>query len=348
MSERPYPATGIVQALAAALLFGASVPVAKALLSHLSPVMLAGLLYLGAGLGLTLWRTLVRTHEARLSRRDLPALVGAIVSGGIAAPLLLLFGLAATPAANASLLLNLEGVFTTLLAWFLFKENVDARVALGAAAIVVAGALLSWSGFEATGIAGPLAIALACVGWAIDNNLTRRIAGADPVAIAGIKGLAAGTVNLALAVALGVAFPGWGTLAAAGVAGLLGYGVSLVLFVLALRHLGTARTGAYFGVAPFFGAALALLAFGGQPGPLFWAASALMAMGVWLHVSERHVHWHVHEPLVHAHAHVHDAHHRHAHDFPWNGREPHSHVHEHEPAAHAHPHYPDLHHRHRH
>lgn len=183
---------------------------------------------------------------------------------------------------------------------------------------------------------------------ALDNNLTRKVSAGDPLLIAGLKGLVAGLTNTGIALAIGHAFPAASIVAAAGLVGLFGYGVSLVLFVLALRHLGTARTGAYFSTAPFIGAGLALLLWPETPSLAFWVAAALMAAGVWLHLTERHEHEHAHEPLAHTHRHVHDEHHRHAHDFPWDGTEPHTHFHVHAPLVHSHPHYPDIHHRHRH
>jgi drug/metabolite transporter (DMT)-like permease len=354
MTARPalLPA-GVGAAFGAALLFGASTPLAKLLLGNLDPVLLAGLLYAGSGLGLGAWwllrrRRLAGSGEAPLRRPDLPWLAGAVLTGGIAGPVLLMWGLAATPAATASLLLNLEGVLTAALAWVVFRENVDRRVFLGMVAIVAGGVLLSWSQAPSAVPWGALAIAGACACWAIDNNLTRHVSAGDPVQIAAIKGAIAGAFNLGLAAWLGSAAPPPALALAAGGLGLAGYGISLVLFVLALRQLGTARTGAYFATAPFLGASLSLLLFPGTPGPAFWIAGALMATGVWLHVSERHAHEHVHEPLEHEHRHVHDEHHQHAHDFPWDGVEPHSHPHMHAPLRHSHPHYPDLHHRHGH
>jgi drug/metabolite transporter (DMT)-like permease len=355
----PLPArfhSGVISALAAAVLFGASTPFAKLLLSAFPPVALAGLLYAASGIGLLGWFGLRRVlfhhtrREAPLVRRDLPWLAAAIAAGGVVAPVLLMAGLTAMPAASAALLLNLEGVFTALLAWFVFRENVDRRIALGMGLIVLAGVLLSWGGrWGIYGLSlGAAAIAAACLGWAIDNNLTRKVSAADPVQIAGIKGLVAGAVNLGIAAAAGWTPPPLSALLGGAVVGLLGYGISLALFVRALRDIGTARTGAYFSTAPFIGAGLALLLLQETPGMLFWPAAVLMAAGVWLHFTERHEHDHVHDRLVHRHAHVHDAHHRHEHDFPWDGREPHTHVHEHRPLVHSHPHYPDIHHRHRH
>ena len=347
---------GVLSALGAALLFGASTPFAKLLTGEIAPVLLAGLLYLGSGLGLLAWFLLRRlsnrerlSREAALTRRDVPWLAGAILSGGVIGPVLLMFGLARTGAATAALLLNLEGVLTALLAWFVFRENFNRRIALGMSFIVAGGVLLSLS--KETGASTSLwalAIVGACLAWAIDNNLTRKISAGDPVQIAGLKGLVAGLVNIGIALALGYTLPSTAMTLVAGIVGVLGYGVSLVLFVLALRHLGTARTGAYFSTAPFIGVALSLALLRETPEPLFWGAAGLMAAGAWLHLTERHAHRHEHEPLAHAHRHAHDEHHRHEHDFPWSDTEPHTHFHEHRPLLHSHPHYPDIHHRHGH
>jgi drug/metabolite transporter (DMT)-like permease len=341
----------IAYALASAALFGASTPLAKLLVGEIAPLLLAGLLYLGSGLGLLAWFLLRgRTERAKsLGKADLPWLAGAILAGGVAGPALLMYGLTRSDGATASLLLNLEAVFTATIAWIVFRENVDRRIFAGMAAIVAGGVVLSWNEMpRAGGLVGPLLIAAACLAWAIDNNLTRRVSGGDAVTIAGLKGLVAGSVNLTLAMLQGASLPGAGLLAGAGLLGLCGYGISLVLFVIALRHLGAARTGAYFSVAPFFGAALALLVLKESPSAAFWIAAALMAAGVWLHLTERHQHEHLHEPMEHTHVHSHDEHHRHEHAFDWDGREPHTHVHAHRPLTHSHPHYPDLHHRHHH
>ena len=334
----------IAYALLSAALFGASTPLAKALVGTTHPLMLAGLLYLGAGTGLLVW---LRGRLKQISAGDLPWLAAVIVTGGIAGPALLMFGLARTDAATASLLLNLEAVLTAVIAWVAFRENVDRRVFAGMVAIVSGGLLLSFQGTPhlQTGV---LLIAGACLAWALDNNFTRRISGGDAATLACIKGLVAGSVNTALALSQDAFVPAPGIIAAAGGLGLLGYGVSLALFIVALRHLGTARTAAYFSVAPFFGAAIALLLFGESAGWSFWAAAALMALGVWLHISERHGHAHAHEAMAHEHEHVHDEHHRHEHGFAWDGKEPHAHPHEHDALTHSHPHHPDLHHRHRH
>src|SRR3954467_1875246 len=276
-------APGILFALASALLFGASTPFAKLLLGAIDPWMLAGLLYLGSGLGLAALRIGRRvmgrpTTETPVRFADLPWLAGVVLAGGIIGPVLLMIGLAHTSASAGSLLLNLEGLATMAIAWLVFRENVDRRLLLGAFAILAGAVLLSWSG-EGGAFSlgwGALAIAGACLAWGIDNNLTRKLSAADPVQIALIKGLVAGSVNLILSLAQGSTLPGISVVVGAGVVGLVGYGFSLVLFVLALRHLGTARTGAYFSTAPFVGAAIALAMPGEAPGPLFWIAAALM------------------------------------------------------------------------
>lgn len=344
--------SGIVLALLSSLLFGASTPFAKPLLQTVDPWMAAGLLYLGAGLGLAAVRLVRRAWrlpaaEAPLRRAELPWLGAVILSGGVAAPLLLMLGLARTDAAAASLLLNLEGLATMAIAWLAFRENVDRRLLLGALAILIGAALLSWQGSAALG-GGALLIAAACVCWGLDNNLTRALSSADPVQIAMLKGLVAGVVNLLLALSTGAAPPTVPQILAAGAVGFLGYGVSLAFFVAALRHLGTARTSAYFSLAPFVGAVLAVLILGEPVTATLIAAGALMALGLWLHLSERHDHAHAHEALEHEHRHRHDAHHRHEHGPDAPPGEPHTHRHRHEPLVHSHPHYPDLHHRHGH
>ena len=341
-------------ALAAATLFGASTPLAKILLGQLEPILLAALLYLGSGLGLTAWLLLRRQfskgqpREARLSLADLPWLGSAIISGGVAGPILLLIGLRLTPASSASLLLNLESVFTAALAWFVFKENFDRRIAIGMAAIIAGGVVLSWSGKPEVGMPwGPLCIIGACLAWGIDNNLTRNVASGDPIQVAAAKGLAAGTVNLIIALAVGAAIPRASAVGEAGLLGFLSYGVSLVLFVLSLRHIGAARTGAYFSAAPFVGALLSILVLRDNVTIYFLAAAALMLVGIWLHLTERHEHGHWHEALKHDHRHSHDEHHQH-HDDPALLAQTHSHRHRHARLFHVHPHYPDIHHRHEH
>lgn len=343
---------GVTASLAAALLFGAGTPLAKLLLAQASPWLLAALLYLGSGSGLAVVRRVRAAPPVNLPQGEARWLLGAVLSGGVAGPVLLMLGLARMPASTASLLLNAEGVLTALLAWFVFRENVNRRVALGMAAIVAGGIVLSWPGqADWAGWQPTLLVALACLAWAIDNNLTRKVSLTDASWIAMVKGLAAGATNLALALALGATWPALPVVAAAAVVGFASYGASLALFVIGLRELGTARTGAYFSVAPFFGALLAILLLHEPVTAALLAAGALMAVGVALHLSERHEHRHAHELMTHNHEHVHgsgDPHHDHVHQPPVAPGTRHSHEHDHDAMVHSHPHFPDAHHRHGH
>jgi len=344
---------GVPFGLLSAALFGLSAPAAKMLLRETDPWMLAGLLYLGSGVGLGVGALARRrvgravASESPLRGADLPWLAGAIGCGGVAGPLLLMFGLAAGSAAQASLLLNLESVFTVVLAWWLVGEQVGPRIAIGMGAIAGGAVVLSWGGPVALDVSGML-VAAACLAWAVDNNFTRHLSGRDPVQIAAIKGLVAGAVNVVIALARGGPAPELPLLAAAMAVGFAGYGISLVLFVLALRHLGTARTGAYFATAPFVGAIASVLLLGEPVSPALLAAAVMMGVGVWLHLTERHEHAHGHDAVEHDHVHEHDVHHRHEHPAGVPPREPHAHPHTHAGLRHAHPHYPDLHHRHEH
>ncbi len=346
----------IIFALLSAALFGVSTPAAKALLGSIEPAVLAGLLYCGAGIGVAVLRRVVKPFlapeaglETPLSRADLPWLVGAIFTGGIVGPVLLMVGLARTGAGAASLLLTLEGVATAMLAWFVFKEHFDRRIALGMGCLVAGAVVLSWTGQPTlTGLIGPLAIVGACIAWGLDNNLTRNVSLADPLQIVELKGLVAGPVTLALGMLAGGSLPAFSPLLLAGIVGFLGYGVSLALFVRALRELGTARTGAYFSTAPFLGTVAAIVFLREPVTGQLVAAGLLMGLGVWLHLTEGHEHEHQHEVMEHAHAHTHDAHHQHIHSPEDPPGEPHAHSHQHEPMRHKHPHYPDMHHTHRH
>ncbi|WP_438353704.1 EamA family transporter [Microbacterium sp. CJ88] len=340
---------GVQASLLSALLFGAGTPFAKLLLgSDINPWLLAGLLYCGSGIGLGILRLIRRAPRVRLERRELLPLAGAILTGGIAAPVLLMVGLSHMPASGASLVLNAEGVFTALLAWFVFRENVDRRIALGMVAIIAGAILLSIPDGAELGSPWPaLAVVAACFCWGLDNNLTRKIALTDATWLAAVKGLVAGPVNLGLAVALGAGVPAVAGIGAALVVGFFAYGISLTLFIVGMRHVGTARAGAYYSVAPFFGALLAI-AFGER---LTWqlvVAGLLMAIGIWLHLTERHAHEHTHAPETHAHGHSHDEHHRHDHSEPIAPGVRHTHEHTHAPLRHSHDHYPDAHHRHGH
>lgn len=339
------------------MLFGASTPLAKLLGLNVAPQLLAGLLYLGSGIGLAILmvvRHLLLRGRAgqavslQIPTKELPWLAGAIVAGGVLGPVFLMSGLASTDAAAASLLLNVEGVLTAVIAWLVFKENADSQIVLGMAAIVAGGVLLSLQPGTMSLSIGALLVVAACLCWAADNNLTRKVSANDALLIACLKGLFAGVTNTGLALMLGATMPAGSPLLATLVVGFAGYGLSLALFVVALRGLGTARTGAYFSVAPLFGVLISLAVWPSVPGWTFWVAMGLMAVGVWLHVRERHEHDHTHQALDHAHRHVHDEHHHHDHDFAWDGHEPHSHPHRHVVQTHRHAHFPDVHHRHQH
>ncbi len=270
----------------------------------------------------------------------MPWLAGAILTGGIVGPVLLMVGLAHTDAGGASLLLALKGVVTALLAWYVFKEHFDRRIALGMGCLVAGAVVLAWTGKPTVAsLIGPLAIVGACIAWGVDNNLTRKVSFADPLQIVEPKGLVAGPINLALGLLAGGKVPTLSPLVLAGIVGFLGYGVSLIFFVRSLRELGTARTGAYFSTAPFLGTIAAILVLREPVTFQLVAAGLLMGLGVWLHLSEGH---------EHAHSHLHDAHHQHVHRSDDPPGEPHAHSHRHERMRHKHPHYPDTHYTHRH
>jgi drug/metabolite transporter (DMT)-like permease len=346
---------GYLYAILASVLFGASTPAAKFLLDNVNPWLLAGLLYLGSAVGLLIILIIqvssqkVSLQEAALKYDDWKWLGGATLLGGIVGPVLLMIGLAKTSATSASLLLNLESVLTALIAWFAFKEHVDRRIALGMCSIIVGSFMLSWKGtLNYQNLMGPLLIAGACLCWAIDNNLTRKISAANPLQIAMIKSLIAGLTNTTLAMLWGALLPHYVMFLSAGVVGFVGYGLSLLLFIFALRHIGTARTSAYFSLAPFVGAGLAII-FLKEPISLQLVLAAIfMGIGIWLHLSEYHSHEHQHEEMEHEHRHIHDEHHLHEHLPSDPIGEPHSHLHKHESLRHSHPHYPDIHHRHTH
>lgn len=342
---------GVSCALVAAALFGASTPLAKLLLTKIDPWLLAALLYLGSGTGLYIARILMRSKVPILSSADWRWLLLAVLLGGIIAPVLLVFGLLGMTGSGASLLLNAEAVLTAVIAWVVFRENVDRRVALGLICIVAGGVVLGWGDSAGTNWLPALAVVVACLGWGLDNNFTRKVALSDASFIAMVKGLVAGTTNLVIALALGATVPSALAVGAAALLGFACYGVSLVLFIIALRHLGTARAGAYFAVAPFFGAVLSVLLLGEVISTPLIISGALMAIGVWLHLSEQHAHMHAHESLSHTHSHVHgtdDDHHDHTHAEPVTPGTRHSHPHMHEPLTHSHAHVPDAHHVHTH
>ena len=346
----------ILQALLAAALFGISAPFSKALLGEVDAIPLAGFLYLGSGLGALILMLLQkpgekrRTVEAPLTWQDAPWLAGAIVTGGIAAPILLLFGLQNTPASTASLLLNFETVATALLAGMFFKEAVGKRIALAILVITSASILLSLNsggwGFSPSA----LLILLACFCWGADNNFTRNISAKNPLAIVAVKGMVAGSFSLLLALILGHPFPNLSIFGLALILGAICYGLSISLIVLAMRHLGSTRTYALFSVAPFIGTLFSFILFREKLLWNFWPGIALMIFGAWIMVSEKHNHSHQHLAISHTHSHIHpEEHHLHTHHAEQttnNGV--HAHHHEHEKLLHIHPHTPDIHHRHTH
>jgi len=347
----------LLHALGAAVLFGASAPLSKMLLVDIEPVVLAGLLYLGSGFSTGLLRFFRRVSEkeapieAGLSARDIPWLAGAVIAGGMLAPILLLVGLRSTTAATASLLLNLESVATVLIAGFIFGEAIGRRIWWAIALITLAGITLSLNLTGEWGFSlGALAVIGACALWGLDNNLTRNVSAKDPLTIVVVKGIAAGSFSLVLGLVLGKSLPSLGVIIQALMVGSLCYGVSIALFVLAMRNLGAARTGALFATAPFVGAALSFVLLREQPTSLFFGSLPLMILGAALMLSESHVHHHSHELEGHDHSHSHpDIHHSHYHGSlsPEEART-HAHWHTHPLVVHVHAHAPDLHHRHSH
>ena len=340
---------GVLAAVGAALLFGAGTPIAKTLLGTMDPWLLGGLLYMGSGIGLTIVRVARSSPKVSLAAPEVATLAGVIVAGGIAGPVLLLYGLASMPASGASLLLNAEAIFTALIAWIVFRENVDKRIALGMMAIVAGAVTLTWSTDLALGQAVPAALVLAaCLAWAIDNNLTRKLATHDSMWLAATKGLVAGAVNLLIAMAAGRHWPPAVTIGSALSLGAVAYGASLTMFIVALQHLGAARTGAYFSTAPFVGTAVAVVWLSEPVTLSLGLAAALMAIGVWLHLTERHIHKHSHPAVEHEHDHVHDEHHDHVHEPAVPAGVRHRHRHVHEALSHSHHHFPDADHQHDH
>ncbi|MCU1458529.1 MAG: hypothetical protein JWL73_2621 [Actinomycetia bacterium] len=351
MTSRVGPRFGYSIGLVAALLFGLSAPLAKALLEGVRPQMLAGLLYLGAFLAVAPAQRFRRgrIREAPLHRSDLPRLGAVVLSGGVVAPVLLMLGLERTTGLSGSLLLNLEGPLTLVVGVLLLREHVGRRSGLGAALIFGGAALLGLQG--ATGhfdLVGAILIVAACAGWAIDNNITQTLTVRDPFAIVSVKTGVAAVVNIGLAFLLGGSRPATRFVVGALILGALAYGISVVLDAYALRILGAARESAVFATAPFAGAVLAVPLLGDSWGAVEVLATVVMAVGVAIVLRDRHAHRHVHEPLDHEHRHVHDGHHRHEHPPGVDPMEPHSHPHHHGPLAHAHPHVSDVHHRHEH
>ena len=345
--------SSILQVLLAAVLFGASAPLSKLFLGAVEPIPLAAFLYLGSGFGIfgvKLFQRLTQPElesEARVTWTDFPWLMGAIVAGGIAAPITLLFSLRNTPAATASLLLSFEGVATTLIALIVFKESISRRAGWAIGLMTIASMLLSVNFNAEWGFSlGALGIIAACVFWGMDNNFTRNISAKDPLTIVILKGLGSGAFSLALTFFMGFSFPAWGVIVGALVLGGLSYGISIVLFIQAMRGLGAARTSVLFSTAPISGFLLSIVMLRELPSLYFLMALPLMLIGTLFLVNEQHQHLHTHTAIIHEHAHVHtDGHHDHQHSGVVSAKQ-HSHAHEHNQLAHEHDHLPDIHHRH--
>ena len=350
MDRRP-----VLYVITAATLYGVGLPLTKALLKDISPVAMAGLLYCGAFIGLGLYYALARLARVKpkddycgLSRPDMPWLAGSVLTGGFLAPILLMLGLNMATGFSASLLSNLEGVTTAIIAVFVFRESTGKRLWAALACMTIGAVVLSWNGGEGKfELAGPLLIVLSMVCWGFDNNFTRQIATKDPLQIALVKSLVAGTAPVIIVLLAGGKVPLDMTLVYALVVGAFGYGASLVFFILALKGIGASRTGALFGLAPFVGAVVSILVLREWLGWVMLPAAGLMALGAWLIVAETHGHAHRHEDVEHSHTHTHDdGHHEHGHECAAAAR--HSHLHRHAGTEHDHGHYPDDHHRHDH
>lgn len=345
----------LIFVILSAILFGISVPLAKLLVGDISPVVLASLLYLGAFVGLSIY-AIARAKRAigpnkkgaPLEKKDFPWLVGAIVTGGILGPICLMTGLTLISGFSASLLLNLEGLATVLIAVFVFKENSGRRLWIALACMTIAGIFITWAPTQSNFIiAGPSLIIFAMICWGIDNNLTRNISDKDPIQIAQIKGLVAGTTSLGLALILGIKIPLDISIIFALLLGSFSYGVSLVFFIKALKGLGSSRAGTFFSFAPFIGAVASLIILREWIGWSMLLAVVFMLLGIWLIGSEKHAHFHIHKPIIHTHSHVHtDMHHLHEHSD--GVHVPHTHEHTHDEITHVHEHFPDTHHRHEH
>lgn len=341
-------AIAILQVFGAALTFGLSTPLSKLLMGRLDPMVLACMLYFGAWLGLSLLSLFPgESKGVRLEKRHLPFFLISVLVGGVLGQLLLMWGIAHTAASSAALLMNLEVVWTVLIAGLFFGEHLGGRVLFAMALMFGAGALISYQG-SFSGLSGfslgSLAVVASFFCWGLDNNVTNRLSEIDPVELTRIKGAISGCLNLLFALFLGKQLHWDAAIFGALLLGALTYGGSLVLFIRALRVLGTARTGAYFGMSPFIGALASILILRDPVTPHLLVAGLVMALAAYLLLGERHSHPHEHPAIEHEHFHEHDEHHRHHEEEEL----PHCHLHVHEPQEHAHPHTPDLHHRHVH
>jgi drug/metabolite transporter (DMT)-like permease len=339
----------VLLAALAAVAFGVTTPVVAWAGRGVGAFATAASLYAGAALAAALLRAAVRRRDAPLRRTDLPRVLAVAAVGGALAPTLLAWGLQRSGPTIGALLLNLEAVFTVLLARAFFREPIGARVGLAVAAMAAGGAALALdtSRGAAWGVLGVAAVAGATAAWAADNTLTRPLAERDPLEVVACKGGIGALLTATAALATGEAWPPWPAAAILLGCGATGYGLSLRLYLLAQRRIGAGRTGSVFALAPFIGAALGFALGDRAAGAETLAAAALFALGVFLHVTERHAHAHVHAPTEHEHLHRHpDEHHDHAHDPPFVGE--HAHPHHHARLEHDHEHAPDVHHEHAH
>ncbi|MBK1812243.1 DMT family transporter [Clostridium sp. YIM B02505] len=346
----------VIMALVASILFGASAPITKILLGQIEPVALAAFLYLGSGIGLVVFQLvslLINRQgisEAPLKKKDLKWLLGAIIAGGVIAPIILLSSLKITPASTASLLLNFESVATTIIAILFFKESAGKQILSAVVLLTLASIILSWDFKNQWGVSiGSLGVVLACFCWGIDNNFTRNISAKNPFTIVTMKGIVAGSFSLVLAKLLNNRIPEFRLVIIAMIIGFFCYGVSIVLFVFAMRHIGSTRTSALFGTAPFIGSILSFILLGDTPNIMFFIALPIMIIGTVFLLREEHQHMHKHEAIEHEHRHNHnDEHHDHEHIDGSIISGNHSHLHSHELIEHIHSHSPDIHHRHVH
>lgn len=338
----------VAGALLAALFFGVSTPLSKPLTGSLGAFTLAGLLYLGAGLGLAALEPFRRRPAVPAGRRlNRKYVAGMIVFGGLLGPVFLMLAIKRAPAASVAIWLNMELIATALLGWLLFKDHLHARGWLSVAITLAAGLMLSYDG-GAAGLAAGGLTALACLCWGFDNHFTALIDDLSPSRSTMIKGLAAGGTNLLI----GLALAGWtpppaGPVIKALLVGFVSYGLSITLYIASAQRLGAVRSQLAFSTAPVFGVVLSVLLLGEGLSAVQIVSGALLFGSVLLMMSEKHAHAHLHAAMDHSHSHTHDdLHHGHSHDGAPAGE--HSHFHRHEPAEHEHPHWPDLHHRHGH
>jgi len=341
----------ILYAILAAVCYGISSPISKMLLTDIPPIFMASLLYFGAGFGMGMVVTIKnRTDkiqtEAKLSKKDLPYVIGMVVLD-IIAPIFLMSGLLLSSPANVSLLNNFEIVATSLIALFIFKEMIGKRMWLAITLITISTIILSFDDIQHFSLSiGSLFVLVACLSWGFENNCTRMLSLKNPLEIVVVKGFGSGIGSLAIAIFTKAYIANVGYILFALLLGFFSYGLSVYLYILAQRDIGAARTSAYYAFAPFIGVILSFIIFKQSITISFMIALIVMAIGTYFATSEKHIHLHKHTPMEHDHRHSHDdGHHNHTHDFPVGE---HSHLHRHEAMEHMHTHLPDLHHTHKH